>query len=488
MATYLIAVAGHKVTPESRYWCFVTHGCGEQDSRASDAASCHHWREVSDRHRLSREAHGAGCAISELPTASSDVGIVNSDQWCPSAAHLAMSCLISESFLMRMYLSTLPRALSCLLLCGVAAADEPKPFIQFPDPAGSYLKRIHAKDAAPRAPLAFRPDYPGGHHVWQKDARRKLAELLGLVRMRRENAQHKPIVRLLDRPVQEDGYTRQRGEIETEPSVTIPFWLLTPLRDATKPLPLVICAHGHDSDGWNTYAGVFRDDAHRKSTLAKDGDIGVQAVRRGFVTLVPATRGLAEAASIPDVKGRHGARLCRAQLIHCLLAGRTAVGERVWDTQRLVDWALAELPGIDHGKVALTGNSGGGVLTVYAAALDERITVAVPSCSFTSYTSSTGFIFHCDCCLIPRAQVELGDMADIGALTAPRPLLAVHGRQDGLHHEPDVEAAMARVRLIYKSAGADGQFEHRWGNSGHKFYPKIMWPFIEAAFKKERIQ
>ena len=183
--------------------------------------------------------------------------------------------------------------------------------------------------------------------------------------------------------------------------------------------------------------------------------MGVQAVRRGYVALVPATRGLARVTEVPDLKGRHGKRPCRAQLIHCLLSGRTAVGERVWDVQRLLGWALESLPGVDPQRVVMLGNSGGGVLTVYVAALDSRIKVAVPSCSFTSYTSSTGFVFHCDCCLVPRAQTELGDMADIGALAAPAALLAVHGRQDGLHHFPDVERAMALGRLEKLEIGPD---------------------------------
>lgn len=372
-----------------------------------------------------------------------------------------------------------------MLVCPIAAqAPRPgtKPFVQYDEKPARYLKRLHRKGTpeSGAATLSFRKNYPGGFEAWQQDARGKLVELLGLDRIARDAGDHRPVVRL-GAIIQEDGYHRQRGEMETEPGVTIPFWLLTPDDKTSTPRPLAICAHGHDRDGWNTYAGVYRDDEHRTGTRAKDGNVGVQAVRRGFVAVVPATRGLAEAVSVPDPKGRHGNRPCRAQLIHCLLAGRTAIGERVWDTRRILDWALAELPGINRSKVLMLGNSGGGVLTVYVAAIDPRITVVVPSCSFTSYTSSSGFIFHCDCCLVPRAQVELGDMADIGALAAPRFLLAVHGRKDSLHSFPDVEAAMARVRLIYSAADAADRFTHRWGDEGHKFYPELMWPFIESA-------
>ena len=56
---------------------------------------------------------------------------------------------------------------------------------------------------------------------------------------------------------------------------------------------------------------------------------------------------------------------------------------------------------IDQEKIIMTGNSGGGVLTAYTSALDERIKISLPSCSFTSITSTNGYIFHCDCCAIP---------------------------------------------------------------------------------------
>ena len=361
-----------------------------------------------------------------------------------------------------------------LLLPSISFAEEPPAFARYPDPVAEYLQQLHQRV---QAPFAFRESFPGGFDAWKTAARSRLEQLLGLDTIRRHVGSTTPKVSLGE-PIQEEGYQRMLGSIETEPHVTIPFWLLVP-DDIEQKRPLVVCAHGHDADGWNSYAGVFQDDKHREKIVDRHGDVGVQAVRRGYIALVPATRGLAAVTAIPDLKKRHGDRPCRAQVMHCLLAGRTAIGERVWDTQRLLDWALESLPQVDDSRVAMLGNSGGGVLTVYMAALDDRLKVSVPSCSFSSYTSASGFIFHCDCCVVPRAQSELGDFPDIGGLAAPRGLLAVHGRKDGLHSAPDVEAAMARVKSIFKHAGAADQFEFTWGDEGHKFYPEIMWPFIE---------
>ena len=89
----------------------------------------------------------------------------------------------------------------------------------------------------------------------------------------------------------------------------------------------------------------------------------VDAVQRGYIAIAPATRGLATVASLPDLKGRHGKRPCRAQLIHALLAGRTAVGERVWGHPAAAGLG-DEARGGRYSAVVMLGNSGGGVLTL----------------------------------------------------------------------------------------------------------------------------
>jgi len=353
-----------------------------------------------------------------------------------------------------------------------------QPFVEYSERDSAYLSRLHQQI---RGPLSVEQISGRGFRRWQMIARRKLTELLGLDVIARDNRGYHGQVRLQD-SIADDGFSRTLGKIETEAGIEIPFWLLVPNGREQQLRPLAICAQGHGGNSWNNYAGIYQNAAEREKALARNSTPGLESVRRGYITIVPAVRGLSAVTSIADPKGRHGNQLCRAQLIHCLLAGRTAIGERVWDCQKILDWALTAVPNVDAKRVLFTGNSGGGVLSVYMAALDERIAVAVPSCSFTSYTDDSGFVFHCDCCLVPRVQSELGDFSDIGALVVPRYLLAVHGKQDGLHHYPAVEAAMARVARVYDRLDQEGRFAHRWGEQGHKFYPELMWPFIENAF------
>ena len=95
----------------------------------------------------------------------------------------------------------------------------------------------------------------------------------------------------------------------------------------------------------------------------------------------------------------------------------------------------------------MSGNSGGGVLTAYTAAIDERIRVAIPSCSFTSMTGSQGYIFHCDCCMVPGLR-NWGDWPELGGLIAPRRLLLVHGVKDGLHHSVCILEGTMDMQLL----------------------------------------
>ena len=307
---------------------------------------------------------------------------------------------------------------------------------------------------------------------WQLDARHDLYQLMGLRRMQEELGNHIPTIQLSD--VEDLGdYTRTQGTIETEPGFALPFWLLRPKTNG--PHPLAILPHGHDKYGMDTHVGIAHDNAHAEKIKTEDRDVAVQAVQRGYIAIAPAARGTST-TSIPDIKGRHGNRDCRSQLMHALLAGRTATAERVWDVMRLIDWALSEFDVIESQILAM-GNSGGGVITYYAAACDDRITCAVPSCSFCSFVGQTGFIHHCDCNAVPGIT-RWGEVWDVTALIAPRHLCIVNGRTDALFPLNEVDRAVAGTRRIYNAIGHADRFEHHYGPAGHRFYSDLMWPFI----------
>lgn len=365
--------------------------------------------------------------------------------------------------------------LGTLALSCASPAREARESFDYPEPGGSHLKRLF--DASDRR-LAYREDRAGGFSTWTREARPALQSMLGLDRIATSAGGHRPHAELETR-VDCGEYFRQKGAIETEPGIRIPFWLLTPKRPG--PWPLGLFPHGHDSRGHDTTAGVYADEAHAKKSLAEDRDVAVQAVKRGFIAIAPATRGISTHI-VPDLQGRHGERECRSHLVHCLLAGRTAVGERVWDLQRILDWAIT-LPGTDARNVLMMGNSGGGMVTMFAAACDERITLAVPSCSFAPTASASGYVFHCDCNIVP-GLMDIGGLTGVVGLTAPRQVLAVNGRKDTLFSQTEIERGVAHARTHFAGAGVPDHFQHRWGPEGHRFYQDLMWPYVLTTLQR----
>ena len=188
-----------------------------------------------------------------------------------------------------------------------------------------------------------------------------LYSLTGLDRIREQVSDHVPAV-VEGSPEDCGDFVRQDCTIETEPEVNIPFWLLRPKRGGT--FPLAVTPHGHDRIGRDTSAGVPHDQEHARKIAAEDRDVAVQAVRNGFVAIAPATRGLAQ-GFITDAFGRFGGKDCTSHFMHVLLAGRTSIGERIWDMQRLIDWA-SNRSDVDARDILMMGNSGGGVLTPFA--------------------------------------------------------------------------------------------------------------------------
>lgn len=178
---------------------------------------------------------------------------------------------------------------------------------------------------------------------------------------------------------------------------------------------------------------------------------------------------------------KDGAPACLRKSIGAIgaMIGRTPIGERVWDIQRLIDVLekyLAEF--VDVNRIACIGNSGGGTATFYAAALEERIYMAVPTCAVCRFGDSIMAMFHCTCNHIPN-MCKYFDMGDIGCLIAPRKLLIVNGVNDYMFPLDGAKACYEVIRKAYHQLGVEDAVEMKVGDAGHQFYPELAWPIIK---------
>ena len=347
---------------------------------------------------------------------------------------------------------------------------------------------------------AFRATDPEGLSAWQAAFRPKLREALGLDNMASDLSGYVPKAERLE-STDLGSHVRERWYLWVEPTVPLPFYLLLPKGvkrgeagtgtgaaagtgaatdgiDRDEALPLVLVPHGHNHP--HIYVGISRDAAEEAHMMEGERDIARQAAaEEGYIVIAPTTRAFGETRTAKDIEADK-IHSCRDQLVHDLLLGRTPIGERVWDTSRLIDWAVANLP-IDADRIAITGNSGGGTISVFASACDTRIALSMPGCYFCTFVGSIGTIHHCECNYVP-GLLRLGEMYDVAGLIAPRPFCAIAGRHDPIFPIDHVHAAFDRLKAVYEVAGAGDKCELAVGEGGHRFFKTPAWNFVRRHF------
>jgi dienelactone hydrolase len=106
-----------------------------------------------------------------------------------------------------------------------------------------------------------------------------------------------------------------------------------------------------------------------------------------------------------------------------ILVGRSTAHYRIWDGIRALDY-LASRDDVDPRRLGCTGNSGGGTLTQYLMAIDDRIRCAVPSCCVTTFDRRLATNTIGDAEQNVFGQIAFGlDHADYTLMRAPQPTL-----------------------------------------------------------------
>lgn len=307
---------------------------------------------------------------------------------------------------------------------------------------------------------------------WQKRARAKLSELLCLQNI--EKAENNNFTVEYTKETEE--YTETRFTLESEPGYTFPCVLRVP-KNAKGKIPLVLCLQGH-STGFHISLGTPIYPRDVNSIAGGDRDFAVRIVKEGYAALAIEQRNFGECGG----DGANGPA-CHVSSMTAIINSRTTIGERVVDVSCAIDAALEHFDFIDEENIVLMGNSGGGTATYYAAAIDERISLAMPSCAVCTYKDSIAAMKHCVCNFIPNIA-KYFDMGDLAGLIAPRSLVVVHGVKDDIFPEAGVYESYDIIKDMYKAAGAPDSCALVSGKEGHRFYADDAWPVANKFIKK----
>ena len=328
--------------------------------------------------------------------------------------------------------------------------------------------------SAPR--YAFVATHKKEAEVWQIECRRALAQTVGFLDSPRVDPAPETI-----EEVDRGDFFRRKVVISTAPRAKMPVYLLIPKR-VTGPLPVVIAYAGHGY-GVKDIVGLWEDGEER---ITPDGiykDFAVALCRRGFLVAAPEIAGFGERqtdyAYLNQELGQPLPTTCHNAATYAFMLGKSVVGLRVRDGLRLTDY-VSTLKEADSRRIGAMGLSGGGMLTFFHTALDERIKACVVSGYFSSFKDSILAMHHCTCNFVP-GLLNIGEMVDLVGLILPRPMLVETATRDPIFPIATVRQSVERARQMCAILGGNPQtdvemdeFEGRHSISGRRAYD-FLW-------------
>jgi len=132
---------------------------------------------------------------------------------------------------------------------------------------------------------------------------------------------------------------------------------------------------------------------------------------------------------------------------------------------------LAQRSDVNGNKLGVTGISGGGAVTWWIAAADERIKAAASVCgtsTLESYIADRTIDGHCDC--MWPTNTYGWDLPDVGALIAPRPLLIASQDRDPLFTIHSVHEVHRQLATLYRRLGAAANLKLVETPGGHAYH------------------
>ena len=328
-----------------------------------------------------------------------------------------------------------------------------------------YVDKIRRSDAARARRLAtIRTRSDAERYV--AAARRKLARIF-------QFPARTPLDPVVTGCHRYDGYVVENLYYFSRPGwpVTANFYLPAKRRGKI-PGVLVVCGHATEGKACETY---------------RSAAIGLAL--KGFAALVidPVEQG--ERKQYLGVENPRGGLCANHNMMGKQLAmmGEWLGSWRTWDAVRGLDY-LETRPEVDASRLMVTGNSGGGTLTTWVAAVDPRPIAVAPSCYVTSWLHNIENELPADIEQMPPCVLASGlEMGDLLLAHAPRDILVL-GQKNDFFDARGVAETAEEVRRVNALLG--GRTEFFVGPVSHGFSVhnrEAMYAFFLKAAKMKGV-
>jgi len=278
--------------------------------------------------------------------------------------------------------------------------------------------------------------------------RQSLRELLSLDALCGRVDELRPAMR---NTVQREGYTETRLSLEICEGWHMLVYLLAPDRPNGAGV-VALCGHGY---GARQILRLGKRGHYRTINFLDNyqKNFAIELAHRGCAVAVPELLAFGQARLRRDRSKPFYGSSCHSITGALHLCGTSTAALRVYQAVRCLD-LLEQLPSVD--RLGCMGISGGGLVSLFTACADERVSRAVISGYVCTLRESVLARGHCPDNYI-HGLLSVGEPQDLAAAIAPRALCIESGRRDKLFPIAGAREAHAAIRRVYGLMGAQDQ-------------------------------
>lgn len=301
---------------------------------------------------------------------------------------------------------------------------------------------------------------PGRMHRDQDARRQELYDLLGELPDRARPVSAKTVS-----VTEENSFVLETLELDLNGIEPVPAYFVKPKGELPGPIPVVLFNHSHGG-GYD----IGKNEFIEGRSYLHDPPYAEVITSLGWAGLC-----------IDHWVFGERSHTSEADMFKAMLwQGQVLWGMMVYDSIKALDY-LVERPDVDAGRIATLGISMGSTMAWWLAALDTRVKVTVDICCLTEFhtllrkrnLAAHGLYYY-----VPSLLNHF-TTADINALIAPRPHLALAGTQDTLTPPEGLDIIERELDKVYGSMGVPERWKLLRYDTGHEETPEGRAAILE---------